>query len=56
VIGQNPDFLALALACGAQGYRVHDPAALTDAIRTALIHAGPTLIEVIASSFENRTA
>lgn len=53
VIGQNPDFLALALACGAQGRRVHDPPALTDAIRTALIHAGPTLIEVIASSFEN---
>jgi hypothetical protein len=32
---------------------VHDPAALTDAVRTALSHAGPTLIEVIASSFES---
>jgi 5-guanidino-2-oxopentanoate decarboxylase len=51
VIGQNPDFVALAQACGAQGRRVHDPAALTGAIRTALNHPGPTLIEVIASSF-----
>ena len=53
VIGRNPDFLALAHACGAQGHRVQAPAALTDAIRAALNRAGPTLIEVIASSFEN---
>ena len=53
VIGQNPDFVAIAHAYGAEGYRVHDPAALTDAVRTALSHAGPTLIEVVASSFES---
>jgi thiamine pyrophosphate-dependent acetolactate synthase large subunit-like protein len=52
VIGRNPDFIALAKACGAEGYRVRDPAALTEAIRTALSHAGPTLIEVIASDFD----
>jgi len=52
VIGRNPDFVALALACGAQGCRVHDPAALTGALRAALSHAGPTLIEVVASSFD----
>jgi 5-guanidino-2-oxopentanoate decarboxylase len=52
VIARNPDFVALAKACGAEGYRVHDPAALTEAIRTALNHAGPTLIEVVASSFD----
>jgi 5-guanidino-2-oxopentanoate decarboxylase len=52
VIARNPDFVALAQACGAESYRVHDPSALTEAIRTALNHAGPTLIEVIASSFE----
>ena len=52
VIARNPDFVALAKACGAESYRVHDPAALTEAIRTALNHEGPTLIEVIASSFE----
>ena len=52
VIARNPDFVALALACGAHSCRVHDPAALTAAIRAALMHAGPTLIEVVASSFE----
>jgi 5-guanidino-2-oxopentanoate decarboxylase len=51
VIGLNPDFVALAQAYGAEGYRVHDAAALTEAIRTALAHAGPTLIEIVASSF-----
>ncbi len=52
VIARNPDFVALAHACGAEGYRVHGPAALTEALRTALSHAGPTLIEVMAASFE----
>jgi len=52
VIARNPDFVALAQACGAEGYRVHDPAALTEAVATALRHAGPTVIEVIAASFD----
>jgi thiamine pyrophosphate-dependent acetolactate synthase large subunit-like protein len=52
VIARNPDFVALAHACGAEGYRVHGPAALTEALSTALSHGGPTLIEVIAASFE----
>ncbi|MEP6883986.1 MAG: 5-guanidino-2-oxopentanoate decarboxylase [Gammaproteobacteria bacterium] len=52
VIGRNPDFVALARAYGAEGYRVRDAAALTDAISTALTYPGPTLIEAIASSFE----
>jgi 5-guanidino-2-oxopentanoate decarboxylase len=51
VIARNPDFVALSQACGAEGYRVHDAAGLTEAIRTALSHAGPTLIEVVASDF-----
>jgi thiamine pyrophosphate-dependent acetolactate synthase large subunit-like protein len=51
VIARNPDFVALAHACGAEGCRVHGPAALTDALRTALSHDGPTLIEVVAASF-----
>jgi 5-guanidino-2-oxopentanoate decarboxylase len=55
VIARNPDFVALSKACGAEGYRVHDPAALTEAIRTALCHAGPTLIEVVAPSFGKQT-
>jgi len=52
VIARNPDFVALAQACGAEGYRVHDPAALTEAIRTAMTHAGPTVIEVVAADFQ----
>jgi 5-guanidino-2-oxopentanoate decarboxylase len=55
VIARNPDFVALGKACGAESLRVHDAAALTEAIRTALNHAGPTLIEVVASSFDNLT-
>jgi thiamine pyrophosphate-dependent acetolactate synthase large subunit-like protein len=51
VVARNPDFVALGSACGAQARRVQDPAALTEAIRTALTHPGPTLIEVVASSF-----
>ena len=51
VIARNPDFVALGKACGAESYRVRDAAALTEAIRTALSYAGPTLIEVIASDF-----
>ena len=52
VVARNPDFVALAQACGAQGCRVHDPAALTAAIRTAMAHPGPTLIEAVAQDFE----
>jgi 5-guanidino-2-oxopentanoate decarboxylase len=55
VIARNPDFVALGKACGAESLRVHDAAALTEAIRTALNHAGPTLIEVVASSFDKLT-
>jgi 5-guanidino-2-oxopentanoate decarboxylase len=55
VIARNPDFVALSVACGAQGRRVHDAAALTEAIRAALSHPGPTLIEVVASSFLNHS-
>jgi 5-guanidino-2-oxopentanoate decarboxylase len=52
VVGRNPDFVALAKACGAAGYRVQGAAALTEALRTALRRGGPTLIEVVAASFE----
>ena len=52
VVARNPDFVALARACGAEGCRVQGAAALTEALRTALRHGGPSLIEVIAASFE----
>jgi 5-guanidino-2-oxopentanoate decarboxylase len=51
VIARNPDFLALAKACGAAALRVRDPHALGDAIHAALNRPGPTLIEVSAADF-----
>ncbi|MBU3671413.1 MAG: 5-guanidino-2-oxopentanoate decarboxylase [Sinobacteraceae bacterium] len=51
VVGHNPDFVALAEAWGARGERVGNAAQLTAALRTALQHPGPTLIEVDAAQF-----
>ncbi len=51
VVARTPDFAALAKACGARGVHVKSAAALTDALRTALNCAGPTLIDVDAGSF-----
>ncbi|MDR3637048.1 MAG: thiamine pyrophosphate-binding protein [Isosphaeraceae bacterium] len=42
----NPDFLALAAAFGVRAGRAADAVTLHAAIRQALDHAGPTLIEV----------
>jgi acetolactate synthase-1/2/3 large subunit/5-guanidino-2-oxopentanoate decarboxylase len=51
VIGRNPDFIALAKAYGAAAVRVQEAAALTAALRAALMAGGPTLIEIIAEKF-----
>jgi 5-guanidino-2-oxopentanoate decarboxylase len=51
VVAQNPDFTALATACGATGLRAASPAALTHAVRAALERRGPTLIEASESEF-----
>jgi 5-guanidino-2-oxopentanoate decarboxylase len=51
VIGRNPDFVALGKAYGAAAVRVHDAAALTAALRAALMTGGPTLIEIVAEKF-----
>jgi 5-guanidino-2-oxopentanoate decarboxylase len=51
VVARNPDFAALANACGAVGTRVSGPGALETAVRAALMRAGPTLIEVDATRF-----
>ena len=51
VIARNPDFLALATACGAAAVRARNPHALGEAIRGALDRPGPTLIEVQAADF-----
>jgi thiamine pyrophosphate-dependent acetolactate synthase large subunit-like protein len=51
VVARNPDFRALASACGAVGARVSSATALANAVRTALERPGPTLIEADAVSF-----
>ena len=51
VVARNPDFVALAHACGASAARVRDAAALTTGLRAALSRAGPTLLEVDAREF-----
>src|SRR5882762_8076064 len=51
VVARNPDFVALAGACGAAGVRVHQAAALAEALRAALARPGPTLLEAVAEDF-----
>ena len=51
VVARNPDFVALAGACGATGVRVHEAAALAEALRAALARPGPTLVEAVAEDF-----
>lgn len=43
----NPPFAGYAELCGARGWRVTEAAALDDALRQALAHRGPSLVEVI---------
>jgi len=51
VVARNPDFVALAHACGAAAVQVRDPKALAQALRSAMAHPGPTLLEVNATDF-----
>jgi 5-guanidino-2-oxopentanoate decarboxylase len=51
VIARNPDFVALARACGAEALQVSDARALTEAVRDALGTPRPTLIEAVAAAF-----
>ncbi len=53
VVALNPDFPALAGACGAAAARVHTPAQLTQSLRNALARSGPTLIEIVAADFRS---
>ena len=48
----NPDLAAVARACGLHGVRVEDPAALDDAVRDALAHDGPVLLDVVTNPEE----
>jgi thiamine pyrophosphate-dependent acetolactate synthase large subunit-like protein len=51
VVARNPDFVALAHACGAASARVPDAATLATALREALARPGPTLLELNAADF-----
>lgn len=48
----NPNFAAMAEAIGIRGIRVEDPAALEGAIREALAHDGPVLLDVVTAKQE----
>jgi len=43
----NPDWVALAKACGANGERVEDPAAIAPALRRGLAAGMPYVIDLI---------
>ena len=51
VVGRNPDFPALARAYGAHAERARGPQQLTEAIRSALLRPGPTVLEAVESDF-----
>jgi 5-guanidino-2-oxopentanoate decarboxylase len=51
VVARNPDFVALAHACGAAAARVRDAGALAAELHSALARPGPTLLEVDATDF-----
>ncbi len=53
VLGRNPNFLALAHAYGAEAVHAAGPQALTQALKAALTHQGPTLIEVLDTDFQS---
>ena len=43
----NPDFSEFAKNCGGLGIQVSDASALDDALREAIDHEGPSLVEVL---------
>jgi 5-guanidino-2-oxopentanoate decarboxylase len=51
VIGHNPDFPALARAYGAHAERTRGPRELIEAIRSALLRPGPTVLEAVEADF-----
>lgn len=44
---KNPDFAAVARACGAYGVRVEKPKQLQSALKDAFKHKGPALVDVV---------
>jgi pyruvate dehydrogenase (quinone) len=48
----NPDFAALARACGGHGFSAKRPDELEDAIREALLVDGPAIVDAVVASDE----
>lgn len=48
----NPNFAMVAQAMGIEGIRVEDPADLEDAMKRALLHDGPALVDVVVNRQE----
>ena len=48
----NPDFAAVARAIGMHGVQVTDPHDVDDAVRSALAHPGPVLLDVLTNPDE----
>nr|MBA2814989.1 Low specificity L-threonine aldolase [Candidatus Pantoea persica] len=48
----NPDFAAIAQACGIKGFRVEKASELNDALEQAFAHLGPALVDVITAKEE----
>ncbi|MCX4588312.1 pyruvate dehydrogenase [Streptomyces sp. NBC_01549] len=44
---KNPDFAAVARACGAYGVRVEKPKELAGALKAAFKHKGPALVDIV---------
>lgn len=49
----NPDFVALARACGAEGVRARGTVELVEAVQGALRRSGPTLVEAVDTDFQS---
>ena len=46
---KNPNFAAMAEACGVRGIRLEDPADVDEGIAAALAHDGPVLVDAVVS-------
>jgi pyruvate dehydrogenase (quinone) len=46
---KNPNFAAMAEACGVRGIRLEDPAEVDEGIAAALAHNGPVLVDAVVS-------
>lgn len=49
---QNPNFAAIAEACGVKGFRVEKASDLDNALQQALAHDGPALVDVVTAKEE----